>query len=159
MIPMRERRSTRRDFLAGAAGAAASRGAAQQASEPNPGAAPRIYLDQFQPKSMLALEEHHPKPARFPLIDVHTHVSHLFGAKIFGAPGQSSAAPADPRAAALRVSPGLYGPYFRFLETLDEYFDYPAPGINQGRWMISGIGLPEDILKKVYHDNAARLLS
>jgi predicted TIM-barrel fold metal-dependent hydrolase len=53
----------------------------------------------------------------------------------------------------------LYEIYFRFLETEDEYFDYaPAPTPPQGRWRISGIGLPESILRKVYRDNAARLL-
>ena len=53
----------------------------------------------------------------------------------------------------------LYAIYFRFLETEDEYFDYaPAPTPPQGRWRIYGIGLPREILRKVYHDNAARLL-
>jgi len=53
----------------------------------------------------------------------------------------------------------LYEIYFRFLETEDEYFDYaPAPVPPQGRWCIYGLGLPETILGKVYHDNAARLL-
>jgi hypothetical protein len=45
------------------------------------------------------------------------------------------------------------------LETEDEYFDYaPAPVPPQGRWRIYGIGLPDDILGKVYAGNAARLL-
>ena len=53
----------------------------------------------------------------------------------------------------------LYEIYFRFLETEDEYFDYaPARVPPQGRWRIYGIGLPESILKKVYWENAARLL-
>jgi predicted TIM-barrel fold metal-dependent hydrolase len=53
----------------------------------------------------------------------------------------------------------LYEIYFRFLETEDEYFDYaPARIPPQGRWRIYGIGLPDAILKKVYWDNAARLL-
>ncbi|WP_394849241.1 amidohydrolase [Pendulispora brunnea] len=53
----------------------------------------------------------------------------------------------------------LYEIYYRFLETEDEYFDYaPAPVPPQGRWAIYGLGLPEPILRKVYHDNAARLL-
>jgi predicted TIM-barrel fold metal-dependent hydrolase len=53
----------------------------------------------------------------------------------------------------------LYGIYFRFLETEDEYFDYaPAPTPPQGRWRIYGLGLSEPILRKVYHDNAVRLL-
>jgi predicted TIM-barrel fold metal-dependent hydrolase len=53
----------------------------------------------------------------------------------------------------------LYQIYYRFLETEDEYFDYaPAPTPPQGRWQISGIGLPDSILRKVYYENAARLL-
>ena len=53
----------------------------------------------------------------------------------------------------------LYEIYFRFLETEDEYFDYaPAPVPPQGRWRIYGIGLPDAILRKVYNENAARLL-
>ncbi|MFN7934879.1 MAG: amidohydrolase family protein [Bryobacteraceae bacterium] len=54
----------------------------------------------------------------------------------------------------------LYEIYFRFLETEDEYFDYaPAAVPPQGRWRIYGLGLPDAILRKVYHANAARLLN
>jgi predicted TIM-barrel fold metal-dependent hydrolase len=54
----------------------------------------------------------------------------------------------------------LYKIYYRFLETEDEYFDYaPAPVPPQGRWQIYGIGLPDKILKKVYNENATRLLN
>jgi predicted TIM-barrel fold metal-dependent hydrolase len=53
----------------------------------------------------------------------------------------------------------LYEIYFRFLETDDEYFDYaPAKVPPQGRWRISGIDLPDAILRKVYYENAAREL-
>ena len=53
----------------------------------------------------------------------------------------------------------LYEIYYRFLETEDEYFDYaPAKTPPQGRWRIYGINLPDDILRKVYQQNAARLL-
>lgn len=53
----------------------------------------------------------------------------------------------------------LYEIYYRFLETEDEHFDYaPAPIPPQGRWRIYGLGLPEGILRKVYNENAARLL-
>jgi predicted TIM-barrel fold metal-dependent hydrolase len=53
----------------------------------------------------------------------------------------------------------LYEIYYRFLETDDEYFDYaPAKMPPQGRWRIYGINLPEPILLKVYHANAAREL-
>jgi predicted TIM-barrel fold metal-dependent hydrolase len=55
--------------------------------------------------------------------------------------------------------PDLYAIHYRFLETFDESFDYgnePVPG--QGRWQIHGIGLPADVLRKVYRDNARRVL-
>jgi len=53
----------------------------------------------------------------------------------------------------------LYEIYYRFLETEDEYFDYaPAPKPPQGRWQIYGVGLPESILRKVYYQNAERVL-
>jgi predicted TIM-barrel fold metal-dependent hydrolase len=53
----------------------------------------------------------------------------------------------------------LYRIYYRFLETEDEYFDYsPAPVPPQGRWRISGLGLPAEILEKLYYRNAERLL-
>jgi predicted TIM-barrel fold metal-dependent hydrolase len=53
----------------------------------------------------------------------------------------------------------MYSIYFRFLETEDEYFDYaPSPTPPQGRWRIYGLGLPDEILKKVYYANAERVL-
>ncbi|MBN1963686.1 MAG: amidohydrolase family protein [Anaerolineae bacterium] len=59
----------------------------------------------------------------------------------------------------LPPDPAMYRIHYRFLETLDEYFDYSLdPTPPQGRWMIYGLGLPDDVLRKVYYDNAARLL-
>ena len=53
----------------------------------------------------------------------------------------------------------LYEIYYRFLETEDEYFDYaPAPVPPQGRWRIYGLGLSDQVLRKVYAGNAARLM-
>lgn len=53
----------------------------------------------------------------------------------------------------------LYPYYFRFLETMDEYFDYAPPEerYSMGRWKIYGVGLPDAALKKVYHENAERV--
>jgi len=52
----------------------------------------------------------------------------------------------------------MYRNHFRWLETGDEYFDYWGyPG--QGRWKIYGMELPDEVLSKVYHLNAERLLS
>jgi len=52
----------------------------------------------------------------------------------------------------------MYRLYFRFLETADEYFPYPSHASRQGRWHIYGLYLPDDVLRKVYRDNALRLL-
>jgi predicted TIM-barrel fold metal-dependent hydrolase len=52
----------------------------------------------------------------------------------------------------------MYRLYFRFLETADEYFDYPSHASRQGRWNIYGLHLPDDVLRKVYRENALRLL-
>jgi predicted TIM-barrel fold metal-dependent hydrolase len=52
-----------------------------------------------------------------------------------------------------------YAIYFRFLESADEDFPYaPTPVPRQGRWRISGIELPNDVLRSVYRDNAFRIL-
>jgi predicted TIM-barrel fold metal-dependent hydrolase len=54
----------------------------------------------------------------------------------------------------------MYRNSYRFLETDDEYFDY-AVGARippQGRWKIYGLFLPDEVLRKVYYDNAASLL-
>ncbi|MGB9204465.1 MAG: amidohydrolase family protein [Terriglobales bacterium] len=52
----------------------------------------------------------------------------------------------------------MYRNYFRWLETNDEYFPY-AQYPQQGRWMIYGLGLPDDVLEKVYHRNAEELFA
>ncbi len=49
--------------------------------------------------------------------------------------------------------------YWRFLETFDEYFPYSEKEFPpQGFWNIYGVGLPEDVLAKVYYRNAAKLI-
>lgn len=58
----------------------------------------------------------------------------------------------------------FWRPHWRILETLDEYFPHPAqvrtpsgsPG--HGRWHVSGLGLPDAVLRKIYYGNALRHL-
>ena len=52
----------------------------------------------------------------------------------------------------------MYRGYFRILETKDEFFDYPTHASRQGRWQVYGLYLPDDVLRKVYRENALRLL-
>jgi predicted TIM-barrel fold metal-dependent hydrolase len=48
---------------------------------------------------------------------------------------------------------------YRFLETADEYFNYNTGDLpQQGRWQVSGLFLPDDVLLKVYSENARRIL-
>jgi predicted TIM-barrel fold metal-dependent hydrolase len=47
--------------------------------------------------------------------------------------------------------------HWRWLETRDLHFPHMTP--IQGNWTISGIGLPADVLRKVYFENARRLLA
>ena len=51
----------------------------------------------------------------------------------------------------------MYQNNFRWLETDDEYFEYFGFP-KQGFWHISGIYLPDEVLRKVYHENAERIL-
>jgi len=45
---------------------------------------------------------------------------------------------------------------WRYFETTDRQFESPTP--IQGRWKIDGVGLPESILRKIYFENATRVL-
>ena len=51
------------------------------------------------------------------------------------------------------------GGHLRSFGSFDESFDYsPSPVPPQGRWRIHGLGLPDDVLRRVYNENARRVL-
>ena len=50
----------------------------------------------------------------------------------------------------------FYDIHWKFFETNERDFDHPSP--IQGRWKINAIGLPPDVLEKVYRGNAERLI-
>jgi predicted TIM-barrel fold metal-dependent hydrolase len=50
----------------------------------------------------------------------------------------------------------FYESTWRYFETRDKQFESPTP--IQGRWKIDGIGLSEPVLRKIYFENAVRLL-
>jgi predicted TIM-barrel fold metal-dependent hydrolase len=54
----------------------------------------------------------------------------------------------------LLPSTEMYRLYYRFLQTEDEYFPYPTHGSGQGRWRIYGLGLPPNVLERIYATNA-----
>lgn len=97
-----------------------------------------LKLKDFLPQSELVLPEHPVERPRFPAIDAHNHLG--------GAVRQG------PEARHYRI-------VYRFLETDDEYFPYSiAPLPIKGRWRIYGLFLPDDVLRKVYVENAVRLI-
>ncbi len=53
-------------------------------------------------------------------------------------------------------APAEYFVYFRVFETADEYFDYYRK--RHAFWKMYGLDLPDDVLKKVYYQNALRIL-
>lgn len=69
-------------------------------------------------------------------------------ALMFGSSGRTPPGPAEEK----RFFDGCY----RWLETNDR--DIPTPTPIQGRWNVDGIGLPTEILEKVYWKNGAKLL-
>lgn len=52
----------------------------------------------------------------------------------------------------------MYRAHYRFFETEDEFFEYPSHSSRQGRWQIYGLALPDEILKRIYRENALALL-
>ena len=50
----------------------------------------------------------------------------------------------------------MYRNIFRVLETNDEHFYIPEFNYH---WALSGFNLPDEVLKKIYHDNAERILN
>ncbi len=53
-------------------------------------------------------------------------------------------------------NPEQYHVYFRTHETADEYFDYHRK--RHAFWKLYGLDLPDDVLKKVYYENALRVI-
>lgn len=52
--------------------------------------------------------------------------------------------------------PTEYHVYFRVLETNDEYFDYYRK--RHAFWKMYGLGLPDEVLKKLYYKNALNVI-
>lgn len=48
----------------------------------------------------------------------------------------------------------FYDIHWRYFQTNDKQFDHPTP--IQGNWKIDGIGLDDEVLKKIYWDNSFR---
>jgi predicted TIM-barrel fold metal-dependent hydrolase len=58
----------------------------------------------------------------------------------------------------------FWEPHWRYIETNDEYFDHPAQLLSplgaplHGRWAIHGVFLPDEVIRKIYYENALKYL-
>ncbi|RMF30397.1 MAG: hypothetical protein D6759_12035, partial [Chloroflexi bacterium] len=52
---------------------------------------------------------------------------------------------------------GFYAAHWRFFETEERQIEYPGYPI-QGRWKVDAVGLPDEVLEKLYRRNALRLI-
>ncbi|MBI3972899.1 MAG: amidohydrolase family protein [Chloroflexi bacterium] len=52
----------------------------------------------------------------------------------------------------------IYPQYFRVLETEDDLILPPDGTLPAGTWPLYGLGLPDTVLRKLYHDNVARIV-
>ena len=53
-------------------------------------------------------------------------------------------------------APDEYHVYFRIFETADEYFPYYRK--RHAFWSMYGMDLPDDVLRKIYYENALRII-
>jgi len=53
-------------------------------------------------------------------------------------------------------NPEEYHVYFRLFETADEYFDYYRK--RHAHWKMYGLDLPDDVLRRIYYQNALRVI-
>lgn len=67
---------------------------------------------------------------------------------VLGSPGPKLPTPAEVTR--------FWSSTWRFFETRDRGFPHPTP--IQGSWTIDGLGLPREVLEKVYRSNAVRVL-
>lgn len=54
----------------------------------------------------------------------------------------------------------MYRCHFRFLETYDEHFEPPYydGSFGSARWCVCGLGLPRQVLRKIYYGNALKIV-
>lgn len=54
------------------------------------------------------------------------------------------------------IRKGYFEITLRYLETYDEYFDFRPNEVT--RWKLYGVHLPDEVLKRIYHKNAEKIL-
>ena len=107
-----------------------------------------MLLENFRPRSRLVTKTTLVNEPRFRVIDAHNHLGEVFG-------GGWDKKPLSQLLDLVET----YRICYRFLETDDEYFNYNSGDVpKQGRWHVHGLYLTDDVLKKVYSENARHVL-
>jgi predicted TIM-barrel fold metal-dependent hydrolase len=79
----------------------------------------------------------------------------LFGSDLGVGPGGLMLGSSDEHPGTRAESRVFFGRHFAYFETSARSMAHPTP--IQGRWTVDGIGLPRDVLEKLYYRNAARV--
>ncbi|MCC6748200.1 MAG: amidohydrolase family protein [Deltaproteobacteria bacterium] len=80
----------------------------------------------------------------------------LFGTDLIVTPNGMQLGSVSPNPPTFEDALKYYAIHRRYFETSDRQFDHPTP--IQGRWKIDGVGLPREVLHKIYVENAERLI-
>ncbi len=80
----------------------------------------------------------------------------LFGTDVQIGPGTLVLGAGDARGHTQAEVDHFFRSTWEFFETAHKRFAHPTP--IQGSWPIDGVDLPPDVLEKIYHENAERLL-
>jgi hypothetical protein len=114
-----------------------------------------LLLDRFRPVAKLKVEQHHLTRARFPVVDVHVHPR--IRLRHSSEELDEFVRVMDRQNVAVCVS--LDGGMGEAFDEHAKYFPYAeTPFPPQGFWRIYGVTLPDEVLRKVYSENAARII-
>ncbi|MBK6849525.1 MAG: amidohydrolase family protein [Proteobacteria bacterium] len=80
----------------------------------------------------------------------------LFGTDLIVSPEGLQLGSVSPKPPGLADALEFFRRHRRYFETADRQFEHPTP--IQGRWRIDGLDLPLEALRKIYYDNADRLI-
>jgi predicted TIM-barrel fold metal-dependent hydrolase len=80
----------------------------------------------------------------------------LFGTDLAISPGHWQLGSVSETPVGIDDAVKFYQAHFRFFESDEKNIDHPTP--IQGRWKVNAIHLPPEVLRKLYHDNAEKLI-
>mgnify|MGYP001105474514 CR=1 FL=1 len=113
---------------------------------------PNVYLDTSA--RLPEIGRHPPETVRAFFIRFQDRI--LFGTDLAVSPYGMQLGSVSEKQPTLQDAVEFYRAHYRFFETDQKQITHPTP--IQGRWKIDAINLPREVLRKLYHDNAEKLI-